>query len=605
MRVVRSGLTLAAVLWLAGPAAPRAADPWRDKVHPKVLAEAGAGPVEVLVFLEQQADLSFADTIDERSLKGQAVVDTLRETAERTQAPLRAWLAERGLDYRPFWIANMILVRGDREVVEFLARRPEVRRLDPNPTIAVDLPRPDPGPAWAGGVVEWNVQQIGADRVWAMGFTGEGVVVAGQDTGYDWGHAALVDAYRGWDGLTADHDYNWHDAIHVANGQCPADSPEPCDDHNHGTHTMGSIVGDDGGGNRIGVAPGARWIGCRNMDQGAGTSASYSECFEWFVAPTDGNGHNPDPSKAPHVINNSWACPPSEGCSPDALRTVVANTTAAGIVVVVSAGNEGSACETVENPPAIYDASFSVGATDSSDNVASFSSRGPVTVDGSNRMKPDVSAPGVGIRSSTPNGQYGFKSGTSMAGPHVAGLVALLLDARPDLIGKVKEIEALVALSAAERTGSQTCGGVPGTDVPNNTYGYGRVDAENMLIGDVDGDGTDNLNDCRPVGPSAWSAPDPVSDLVLASGAVTSLAWSRPDDPGGTAPVRYDVLRATSATGFAAAACLATDIVDTTMVDGDLPGAIFFYLIRASSACGESLGAASDGTPRSAASCEP
>ena len=120
-----------------------------------------------------------------------------------------------------------------------------------------------------------------------MGYRGQGVVVAGQDTGYEWTHAAIRDQYRGWNGTTADHDYNWHDSIHSGGGSCGSDSPFPCDDHYHGTHTMGTMVGDDGGSNQVGLAPEAKWIGCRNMNVGSGTPATYSECFEWFVAPTD------------------------------------------------------------------------------------------------------------------------------------------------------------------------------------------------------------------------------------------------------------------------------------------------------------------------------
>ena len=141
-----------------------------------------------------------------------------------------------------------------------------------------------------------------------------------------WTHNALKPQYRGWNGSTADHNYNWHDSIHSGGGACGPNTQAPCDDNGHGTHTTGTTSGDDGAGNQIGVAPGAKWIGCRNMDQGNGTPATYTECFQFFIAPTDLNGQNPDPTLRPHVMNNSWGCPPSEGCAPDTLRTIVENT---------------------------------------------------------------------------------------------------------------------------------------------------------------------------------------------------------------------------------------------------------------------------------------
>jgi uncharacterized repeat protein (TIGR01451 family) len=336
------------------------------------------------------------------------------------------------------------------------------------------------------------VAQIHADDVWDLGYTGEGIVVAGQDTGYDWEHPALINQYRGYNGVTATHDYSWHDAIHEndphtpSGNPCDFDAAQPCDDNGHGTHTMGTMVGDDGGDNQIGVAPGARWIGCRNMEQGWGTPATYAECFEFFLAPypVDGDPFTDGvPSLAPHVINNSWTCPQDEGCDWGSLQDVVETVRAAGIVVVASAGNSGYGCGTTKDPPAIYDAAFSVGATDGADTIADFSGRGPVTVDGSGRLKPDVSAPGVGVWSSVPGTGYGSNSGTSMAGPHVAGTVALLWSAASELIGDVDGTEWIMARAARPKTTTQGCGGDDVDDVPNNVYGWGIVDALGAVQG--------------------------------------------------------------------------------------------------------------------------
>jgi uncharacterized repeat protein (TIGR01451 family) len=460
---------------------PAAAESLSRKVDPWVLEKSAAGPAEFLVMLRAQGDVSGARALASKTERGAFVMDTLRSVAERSQRPLLDLLAERRIPHRAYWIANMIRVRGDRRLVEELAEREDVFHIYANPRVRLDGPVASspagPFPS-SPDAIEWGVNKVRAPQAWALGFTGEGIVVGGQDTGYAWEHPAIKNKYRGWNGSAADHDYNWHDSIHSGGGVCGPDSDEPCDDHSHGTHTMGTMVGDDGGSNQIGVAPGARWIGCRNMDQGVGTPESYSECFQWFIAPTNLQGQNPDPTKAPHVINNSWGCPPSEGCTdPNVLRTVVENTRAAGIEVVVSAGNAGSSCSSVNDPPAIYDASFSVGATDSGDNIAGFSSRGPVTLDGSGRLKPDVSAPGVNVRSSVPGGGYANFDGTSMAGPHVAGVVALLLSAYGDLIGNPDGIETILTQTAVPRTTAQECGGVPGSEIPNNTYGWGRVDA--------------------------------------------------------------------------------------------------------------------------------
>ncbi len=473
LMLISSGLTLAA------PAAPTA--DWQSKVDPWVLNTARAqGETEFLVYLADQADLSAADALTTKLEKGTFVYETLSRKAAETQGPVLDALKASGAEYRAYWVANMVWVRGRQDTVESMARRADVAHIYANPTVHFDEPvetilntapvTPD--------TIEWNIALVNAPQVWAAGFTGQGAVIGGQDTGYQWDHPALKNQYRGWNGSSADNNYNWHDSIHSGGGVCGANSAFPCDDHGHGTHTMGTMVGDDGAGNQVGMAPGARWIGCRNMDQGNGTPASYSECYQWFIAPTDLNDANPNPAMAPDVISNSWSCPVSEGCTdPNVMLTLVNNVRAAGILSSHSAGNSGSACSTVSEPAGIYDASYTVGSTTSSNTISSFSSRGPVTVDGSNRLKPDISAPGSSIRSTYPTNSYATLSGTSMAAPHVAGLVGLLISVRPDWAGNVDQLENTINATALGLTTTQECGGIPGSQIPNNTFGYGRIDA--------------------------------------------------------------------------------------------------------------------------------
>ncbi len=469
-------------------------DGWLQKIDKEIWENASAGrEVEFLLVLHEQADVSGAKFLRTKEEKGAYVFEQLKAVAAASQPPLHRILQNAGSNYRSFYIVNAILARGDQDVLRRLAQHPSTLRIEPNPWARMELPvqENEDGVQWRNAI-EWGIQRIRADQVWAMGYTGQGVVVGGQDTGYEWTHPSIRDKYRGWNDQAVDHNYHWHDAIRTisplhgdttlnpANNPCGLNLQAPCDDNNHGTHTMGTMVGDDGQGNQIGVAPGARWIACRNMERGYGSPATYIECFEWFLAPTDLAGANPNPAMAPHVINNSWGCPEMEGCNASnwaTMETVVHNLKAAGIVVVVSAGNSGSSCGSVRDPAAIFEQSFSVGATRSNDTIAGFSSRGPVMVDQSGRLKPNVAAPGVGVRSAVRNGNYLSYSGTSMAGPHVAGLVALLISANPELAGQVETIESIIEQTAVPMMSAQSCGNYSGMQVPNAVYGYGRVDA--------------------------------------------------------------------------------------------------------------------------------
>jgi serine protease AprX len=489
------------VLWagLQG-AAGQAPDPV-EKISPAVLADTAAGGRgHFLVVLRNQADTAWVAGLVQPVERGAKVYAALHLAAQRSQPAVIAQLQQLGASYHAYTVVNLIAVEGDRAVVEAMAARSDVAYLTPDRAFRVALESPDrpaapilPGqiqPAGGSGTpqaaeapqaVEWNLTWIHADDVWAKGFTGQNIVYANADTGVDWEHAALKPHYRGFDGTTADHAYNWWDAIHQDisgnNGNiCGFNITAPCDDYGHGTHTTGIGVGDDNAGAQIGVAPGAKWIACRNMDNGVGRPSTYIECMDFFMAPWDMNHQNPDPGKRPDVVSNSYGCPTSELCGPHDLQAAMENLRNAGTFMAVSAGNNGSSCSTVFDPPGLEDSAITVGATGSNTNtIAPLSSRGPVTVDGSNRRKPDLVAPGIGVRSSLKGGGYGPMSGTSMAAPHVAGAVALIWSAFPALRGNVNLTETLLEQSALHLTTTQGCGGDSPSAVPNNVYGYGLV----------------------------------------------------------------------------------------------------------------------------------
>jgi subtilisin family serine protease len=436
-------------------------------VEQAVRDQVANGDATFWVLLKEQADLSAVKKTTSRAARGQKVYDLLTTTANRSQAGLRAALQARAASFQSYWIVNTMRVTGGAALLNEIAARPEVAEIRAD--VVYQIPEPQPGEEQARiQAIEWGIQRIRADMVWS-GFNvrGEGIVVGNIDTGVQYTHPALVNQYRGnnLDG-TFDHNYNWHDPSKI----CGNPSLAPCDNNGHGTHTMGTMVGDDGapGPNQIGVAPAATWIAAKGCETGSCSSAALLSSGQFMIAPTDLNGMNPDPLMAPNIVNNSWG---GGGANPFYRPTVIA-WNAAGIFPAFANGNSGPACGSVTFPGS-YPESYGVGAFDINNNIAGFSGRGPAPLAFGGGIKPNVSAPGVNVRSSWNNGGYVSISGTSMATPHLAGAVALIWSAQPLLQGDVDGTRTIID-STAIATSDLTCGG---TATDNNVWGRGKLDA--------------------------------------------------------------------------------------------------------------------------------
>ena len=430
-----------------------------------------ASAADIFIVLSEQADLTAATQLKTKAEKGQFVFSALRAVADRAQKPLRAFLDAQGVTYTAYYISNKIFVsNAGAGLINSLAARPDVAHIVANHTYQLPAPQRDAKTPPTTQAIEPNLSFVHADLVWDMGVTGVGSVVAGNDTGIQWDHPALINSYRGWNGTTADHNYNWWDAT----GTYPT---VPGDGYGHGTHTTGTMVGDDGAGNQIGMAPGARMIHCKNLtDGGWGTDEDIIECFQWDLAPWDLSGANPRPDMAPDMLNNSWGGPGGSAVfmlEIDALQ-------AAGILVEFSAGNAGPTCASLGSPGDLPQV-LTTGSVNHADpypgTVSFFSSRGPSFFDPTGFI-PDIMAPGENVRSSLPGNGYGTNSGTSMSGPHVTGLVALMWSANSGLRGFIPETQQLIMQTATPLSGQfgSNCGGDYDTG-PNNDWGHGTIDA--------------------------------------------------------------------------------------------------------------------------------
>ena len=543
--IVQAGGALAAPIAGASPGGGANAAP----IQKGLVAALNSESIDrFVVQFSAKADLDGAAKTKGYVKRGRAVLDSLTSTAKQSQAAGLALAKKSHAKAKSYWLLNQLVVQGDAKLAKQFAKLKGVSRVRALKTYPLVKPVEMKAAVLAAeGDPEWGVAKIRAPEAWAEGILGQGVVVSSVDTGVDFTHPALVDHYRGNNGDgTFTNDYNWWDPT----GIC---GDEPCDNAGHGTHTMGTMVGGDGPGPftpDTGVAPGAKWIAAKGCEEFDCSEESLLSAGQWILAPTDHNGANPDPSKRPDIVNNSWGAGPGD----EFYHATVNAWRAAGIIPVFSSGNPGDACGD-GGSPGDFNEVFSAGATDIDDNIADFSGRGPSSY---GKVNPDISAPGVDVISSVPGGGYESFSGTSMAAPHTSGTIALLLSARPALLGASNAYTATtdaIRATAVDRIDT-TCGGDADGD-PNNVYGDGRIDAKaavDLLAtgGTLAGDVTDD------------DSGDPISGAqITAAGADRDFSVTADSDghyeiflAAGT----YDV----TATAFGYATGLATGVEVTT-----------------------------------------
>jgi bacillopeptidase F len=481
---VRSALGFGAVLLLA--TAPAA---FAGRLSPALVRamsdRKGSDGIEVLVVLREQAPISALDerlraAHAPRAERHRAVVDALRETAGRTQGPILSELAagrRSGLvrGCTSYWLVNAIGVAATADHVRALADRSDVDRIEP--ALAVELLGPETaerarGERAAASIgITAGLVAIQARRVWTeLGFDGTGALVANLDTGVDGTHPALAARWRGNFAPAAEC---WRDGAGFGDAV-------PVDRHAHGTHVMGTMCGL-AALDTIGVAPGALWIADNSIHQGVGFpfDVDVLASFQWFADP-DGNSATTD--DVPDVVQNSWGVNELLGYLDCDSRwwTMIDHCEAAGVVVTWSAGGDGPGAGTLRSPAdratTPYN-TFAVGTTFATSpySIAPFSSRGPSGCGGPYATKPEVVAPGVDTYSAVPGGGYEVWSGSAMAGPHVAGVVALMRAADPD--ADVDTIKQILMDTATDL-------GPAGED---DAYGHGFLNAYDAVVAVLQG----------------------------------------------------------------------------------------------------------------------
>ncbi|MFC2107048.1 S8 family serine peptidase [Bacteroidota bacterium] len=411
------------------------------------------------------------------------VVSELKAFSKQSQYNISKYLSDKVLtneveEVHNFWITNVISCKASKEVINELSLQGNIDRIDHDEVryllIGEQIATPAQ-PLQTPGAKEItpNVIKVNAPDVWNLGYTGQGVVVAVLDVGVNYNHSDLEDHM--WESV----DYPNHGYDFAYNDN------DPMDNHGHGTHCAGTVAGDGTAGSQTGMAPDAAIMAVKILNDNGGGQESHSWAgFEFAVD----NGAD--------VISFSVGWPHSYNPARSSWRNTLDNTLAAGVVAAIAAGNEGGNINNPDDvrtpgdcpPPWLnpdqtllggISACVCVGATDNNDNIAYFSSRGPSSWEvispfndypfnpEMGLLRPDVSAPGVNIKSCNAfnvNG-YTFMDGTSMATPGVAGVMALLISKVPGLTPQ--------AIDIALETTSVDLGAV-GKD---NVFGAGRIDA--------------------------------------------------------------------------------------------------------------------------------
>ena len=424
------------------------------------------GRASFFVQMAAQPDLNAAYSIADWNARGHYVYDTLRQLAAETQAPVLAYAERRSLETHPLLASNAVYVRdGDLQAALDLAALPGVASLHLERVLPLSGLRSAQLPQGLDAVTSWGILDTHAPDAWQMGVRGVGLIVAGIDTGVQWDHPALIDRY----GCPEDpgNPACWWDPSGICGGV-------PCDNNGHGTHTMGTMVAkDDPTFPYIaGMAPDATWIACKGCESSGCTEYALTACADWALAPGG------DPANRPHVVNNAWG---GQGCD-DWYMPYVLAWHAAGIFPAFSAGASGPGCCSLGSP-GDYMETFASTAHDANRYVGSMAGRGPSCF--GTAAKPNVSAPGVNICSTTPDDSWDCWSGTSPATSHSAGAVALVLSACPDYVGNVLDIFALIQ-DTADEPPEGDCGAPPDGE-GNYTYGHGFVNVVTAVEACTDG----------------------------------------------------------------------------------------------------------------------